>query len=72
MGQVMKESKGTVNPKLANDLLISELNNKKKQYFVKKILAEKELPYSLIDTSSEIDAYNEYLNNFVDQTKIEE
>ena len=30
MGQVMKESKGTVNPKLANDLLISELNNKKK------------------------------------------
>ena len=29
MGQVMKESKGSVNPKLANDLLINELNNKK-------------------------------------------
>ena len=29
MGQVMKESKGSVNPKLANDLLISLLNNKK-------------------------------------------
>ena len=42
------------------------------EYFVKKILDEKDLPYSLIDTSSEIDAYNEYLNNFVDQTKIEE
>ena len=30
MGQVMKESKGTVNPKIANDLLISELNSQKK------------------------------------------
>lgn len=27
MGQVMKESKGSVNPKLANDLLISKLTN---------------------------------------------
>ena len=30
MGQVMKESKGTVNPKIANDLLISKLNSQKK------------------------------------------
>ena len=29
MGQVMKESKGRINPKFANDLLISSLNNKK-------------------------------------------
>ncbi len=29
MGQVMKESKGSVNPKLANDLLIETLNSKK-------------------------------------------
>lgn len=29
MGQVMKESHGTVNPKIANDLLIEVLNNKK-------------------------------------------
>ena len=30
MGMVMKESKGSVNPKMANDLLISSLNNLKK------------------------------------------
>ena len=42
------------------------------EYFVSKILTEKGLPYSIIDTSPEIDAYNEYLDNFVDQTKIEE
>ena len=29
MGQVMKESKGTVNPKIANDTLIEILNSKK-------------------------------------------
>ena len=29
MGQVMKESRGTVNPKIANDLLILELNKRK-------------------------------------------
>ena len=30
MGMLMKESKGSVNPKMANDLLISSLNNQKK------------------------------------------
>ena len=29
MGQVMKESKGSVNPKIANDLLIKTLDEKK-------------------------------------------
>ena len=29
MGMVMKESKGRVNPKIANDLLIETLNSKK-------------------------------------------
>ena len=27
MGQIMKETKGKANPKLANDMLIEELNN---------------------------------------------
>ena len=42
------------------------------EYFVKKILIERDAPYSIFDTTSEIDAYNEYLNNFVDMSKIEE
>ena len=31
MGQIMKETKGQANPKIANDLLIKELENRKKQ-----------------------------------------
>lgn len=36
-------------------------------YFIKKILEEKNIPYKRIDNTSEIDAYNEYLNNFVNE-----
>ena len=34
-------------------------------YFIKKILDEKNIEYKRIDNTPEIDAYNEYLNNFV-------
>ena len=34
-------------------------------YFIKKILEEKNTEYKRIDNTPEIDAYNEFLNNFV-------
>lgn len=36
-------------------------------YFIKKILEEKNIEYKRIDNTPEIDAYNEYLNNFVNE-----
>ncbi len=36
-------------------------------YFVKRILEEKNIEYKRIDNTPEIDAYNEYLNNFVNE-----
>jgi len=38
MGQVMKESKGSANPKIANELLIKELSNYSNNWFIKKYI----------------------------------